>query len=80
MEIRRPRLRVRTLGEFSYHRCQQGEHEVGFALQRDELIRFVHAGRWNRIGARVGRDNGFRRKRLVIGNSRKADRRNQNAE
>jgi hypothetical protein len=74
-----PRLRLCSLGERSHHWLEQGEHEGGFALQWNEMVRFVHAGRWNRIGARMGCDNGFGRKRLVIGDSRKADRRNQNA-
>jgi len=73
-------LLVRGLGERSQHRLERSKHEAGFALQWDEVIRFVHAGRWNRIGARVGSDNGFCRKRLMIGDARKSDRRNQYAE
>src|SRR5262245_22718434 len=73
-------LLVRGFGERSQHRLEHSEHEAGFALQWDEVILFVHTGRWNAIGARVGSDNGFCRKRLLIGDARKSDRRNQYAE
>src|SRR5260221_134722 len=73
-------LLVRGVGDRSQHRLEHSEREAGLALQWDEVILFVHTGRWNAIGARVGSDNGFCRKRLLIGDARKSDRRNQYAE
>ena len=67
------RLLVRSLGERFY---EQEDYESRLTRHGDELIPFVHAGERNRIGTGVRCDNGFRRERLLIGESRKADRRN----
>ncbi len=78
LELRTRRIRLRRPGHrYCFdHRFDYGDHEAGFALQLNESIRFVDAGRWNRVGARVGSDNGFRGKRLFIGDSRKGNRGN----
>ena len=80
LKVRCARLGAFGFGHCCRHRFEQGDHECGFTAQGDKLICLVHAGRWNRVRARVGSDNGLCRKRLVFGSSRQGDRRNQNAE
>src|SRR3954447_16091167 len=70
-----PGLLLCSLRQRSPHRLKQGHYEAGFTLQWDKLICFVHSGRWNRVGASVRCDDGFRRKCLMVGDARKADRR-----